>query len=145
MTTRAPSPAKPSAIARPRLDAPPVTITTRPLSPRSIEPCKHGSPYFLSFAGPFPLSARNMGKVSILRKPCGHGDGKHPYPLGRRPGAEVGERRHRYREAVAASDHAGGRDEPARPDEEDGHGERGCHPRGSPKSVRAVGQSPAQS
>src|SRR2546421_9188970 len=36
MTTRAPSPAKPSAIARPRLDAPPVTITTRPLSPRSI-------------------------------------------------------------------------------------------------------------
>src|SRR2546425_10985045 len=36
ITTRAPSAAKPSVIARPRLEAPPVTMTTRPLSPRSI-------------------------------------------------------------------------------------------------------------
>src|SRR5207253_1664093 len=36
ITTRAPSAAKPSVIARPRLDAPPVTMTTRPSSPRSI-------------------------------------------------------------------------------------------------------------
>src|SRR5216684_7703719 len=35
--TRAPSPAKPRLIARPRLDAPPVTITTRPFNPRSIQ------------------------------------------------------------------------------------------------------------
>src|SRR3989454_3052666 len=36
ITTRAPSAAKPRAMARPRLEAPPVTMTTRPSSPRSI-------------------------------------------------------------------------------------------------------------
>src|SRR5207253_1273364 len=35
ITTRAPSAAKPSVIARPRFDAPPVTMTTRPVNPRS--------------------------------------------------------------------------------------------------------------
>src|SRR5690348_14353907 len=34
--TRAPSCAKPRVMARPRLDAPPVTMTTRPVSPRSM-------------------------------------------------------------------------------------------------------------
>src|SRR2546423_13601370 len=35
MTARAPSFANPSAIARPRFEAPPVTMTMRPLRPRS--------------------------------------------------------------------------------------------------------------
>src|SRR5439155_17023714 len=35
MTARAPSLANPSAIARPRFEAPPVTMTMRPLRPRS--------------------------------------------------------------------------------------------------------------
>src|SRR6266550_4855739 len=36
ITTRAPSLAKPKVMARPRFEAPPVTMTTFPLSPRSI-------------------------------------------------------------------------------------------------------------
>ena len=69
ITTRAPSFANPRVIARPRFDAPPVTMTTRPVSPRSIagsligrtrgrEPPGLSFAYFLALASPFPFSDR---------------------------------------------------------------------------------------
>src|SRR5207253_7699057 len=56
ITTRAPSAAKPSVIARPRFDPPPVTMTTLPVSPRSIG----GSLIVEDQGAPAPWSAERL-------------------------------------------------------------------------------------